>query len=639
MTHGNDNKHAFVSRLPEQIGTLKTDWNGLIQGDWSRIKLTHLFQSVQALAGSAGKFGYIQISENVYSLELYLKNLISRGEEPTREQADEVFGLIETIEGLIAKARLSQQFGDAGGHAGSLQVFFLNFSDSLAPGLDQALEHLECSVSRFEQTGALLQAVRAGAPAAVVIDDLMLAQIEPLANRLKAAAEQAPFAPKLVAISKSTDLDSRLSAMRAGAAAFFVVPIDATAVAARIRQLAAPRAEGGYRVMIVDDDRGQAEFAAAILRKAGMETCLETEPLQVLETLETFRPDLVLMDLYMPNADGIELTSIIRDLDEFVGIPIVFLSGEQDTEKQLDALSVGGDDFIAKPIRPRHLITLVNNRIRRIRAVRDASSPRTAAAAQEAPAEGAPDAALPIADPQLAPPPSDLPSLIRSALDEDGFQVLFQPMLDRQQAHGESYEMSLRLSGIDGTPLAEKEFMPVARQHGLLREIDRWLTQRALDAIAERRRNGHEVQLILRQSAETLRDGQAADWLREQLRRRQLVGTGLILEFNLLEVANSVQAAKALLRQLEEMGVAACLARFGHNDASYKLLQFLNAGYIKVSEKLLKTDPRIIAALMARARKLDARVIVPLVEDPRLIGKQWLSGADLLQSNAVPTTR
>ena len=66
----------------------------------------------------------------------------------------------------------------------------------------------------------------------------------------------------------------------------------------------------------------------------------------MLDSLGEFKPDLILMDIYMPEVNGIELTTIIRDHQEFVTTPIVFLSGEQNADKQLDALSVGGDDFI-----------------------------------------------------------------------------------------------------------------------------------------------------------------------------------------------------------------------------------------------------------------------------------------------------
>jgi EAL domain-containing protein (putative c-di-GMP-specific phosphodiesterase class I)/DNA-binding response OmpR family regulator len=95
-----------------------------------------------------------------------------------------------------------------------------------------------------------------------------------------------------------------------------------------------------------------------------------TDPLQILDQLRGFRPDLIVMDLDMPEINGIELTSVIRGYHEFVNIPIVFLSGEQDLDKRADALSVGGDDFITRPIHPRQLIAVVENRIRRSQMMR-----------------------------------------------------------------------------------------------------------------------------------------------------------------------------------------------------------------------------------------------------------------------------
>ncbi len=61
------------------------------------------------------------------------------------------------------------------------------------------------------------------------------------------------------------------------------------------------------------------------------------------------------------------MTTIIREHPDFIMTPVVFLSGEQDTDKQLDALSVGGDDFLSKPIRPRHLVNTITHRVQRAR--------------------------------------------------------------------------------------------------------------------------------------------------------------------------------------------------------------------------------------------------------------------------------
>jgi diguanylate cyclase (GGDEF)-like protein len=162
-------------------------------------------------------------------------------------------------------------------------------------------------------------------------------------------------------------LSVRLRAMRAGADAFIELPTQSGDVMTRIGELLDAESADPFRVLIVEDDRSQAIFAESILRKAGMSTCAVTDPLAALDQLDEFRPELILMDLYMPNCDGMELTAIIREREAFITTPIVFLSGEHDEEKHFEALNAGGDDFLSKPIRPKHLISAVTNRARRAR--------------------------------------------------------------------------------------------------------------------------------------------------------------------------------------------------------------------------------------------------------------------------------
>ncbi len=124
-----------------------------------------------------------------------------------------------------------------------------------------------------------------------------------------------------------------------------------------------------YRVLIVEDDRSQALFAEAILRGAGMEAEVVAVPEQMMATLERFEPDLVLMDLHMPGVSGTSLTAQIREHPRFKFVPVVFLTGDQNPDSQLDALEHGGDEYIVKPVRPRHLVVSVQSRIRRVRAM------------------------------------------------------------------------------------------------------------------------------------------------------------------------------------------------------------------------------------------------------------------------------
>ncbi len=122
-----------------------------------------------------------------------------------------------------------------------------------------------------------------------------------------------------------------------------------------------------FRVLVVEDDRSQAVFAEAILRGAGMQAEVVGVPERMMEALERFEPDLVLMDQHLPGASGTELTQRIREHPQFQSTPVVFLTGDHDPERQLEALETGGDDFIVKPVRPRHLVVAVQSRIRRAR--------------------------------------------------------------------------------------------------------------------------------------------------------------------------------------------------------------------------------------------------------------------------------
>ncbi|RZZ82508.1 EAL domain-containing protein [Pseudoxanthomonas winnipegensis] len=126
-------------------------------------------------------------------------------------------------------------------------------------------------------------------------------------------------------------------------------------------------AESPYRVLIVEDDRPQALFAQSVLHGAGMLAEVEMEADKVIDSIQRFVPDLLLMDLHMPGQDGMSLTMAIRERPEYLDLPIVFLTGDPDPERQYDALDSGADDFLNKPIRPRHLIAAVSNRIRRMR--------------------------------------------------------------------------------------------------------------------------------------------------------------------------------------------------------------------------------------------------------------------------------
>jgi diguanylate cyclase (GGDEF)-like protein len=175
---------------------------------------------------------------------------------------------------------------------------------------------------------------------------------------------------RLIYYADKDDFECRLKAVRAGGEAFFQLPVDAYRLAEKIDSLFSERETEPYRVLIVDDDPEQVGYNSAVLSRAGMSTSSATDPSAVIRLLVDTRPDIILMDMYMPTCTGPELAGIIRQNEAFSSIPIIFLSVEKDLEKQISAIRRGGDEFLEKPIKPEHLVSSVAMRAERTRAIR-----------------------------------------------------------------------------------------------------------------------------------------------------------------------------------------------------------------------------------------------------------------------------
>jgi diguanylate cyclase (GGDEF)-like protein len=268
---------------------------------------------------------------------------------------------------VAASAPAAPPMAAAARRAAQRKVYHLSDGNPLACEVDQKIEAAGFELTLLDSVAELKEVLNAFAPNLVVIDAPFQDALENIGDMVKAARSRLSHRLALLTFSTSGDLSVRLRAMRAGADAFIELPAQSGDVISRISELLDTETTDPYRVLIVEDDRSQAIFAESILRKAGMSTCAVTDPLAALDQLDVFKPELILMDLYMPNCDGMELTAIIREREEFITTPIVFLSGEHDEEKHFEALNAGGDDFLSKPIRPKHLISAVTNRARRAR--------------------------------------------------------------------------------------------------------------------------------------------------------------------------------------------------------------------------------------------------------------------------------
>lgn len=120
-----------------------------------------------------------------------------------------------------------------------------------------------------------------------------------------------------------------------------------------------------HKILIVDDEPDILEFLQYNLRKEGYQVVTAPDGLQALTVAEREKPDLILLDIMMPEMDGVETCRQLRSKKEFNDTPVAFLTARDEDFSQIAALDVGGDDYITKPIKPRVLMSRINALLRR----------------------------------------------------------------------------------------------------------------------------------------------------------------------------------------------------------------------------------------------------------------------------------
>lgn len=239
-----------------------------------------------------------------------------------------------------------------------------------AQSLAQQLGYFGFTVYTLVNLSELSSIVQSVSPAAIIMD-LDFPEEELVGNRVTAVLSEAGLSlPPLIFISERSDLETRLHAVRAGGSAYLIKPVDVNDLVNILDILVSTLPPEPYRVLVVDDSLLVARRHAAILRAEGMQVNMVIHPQDMLHALEEQKPDLVLLDMYMPGCEGRELAAVIRQQPAFHGMPIVYLSSETDREIQLAAMGKGGDDFLTKPVSAAHLIAVVSSRIERARTIR-----------------------------------------------------------------------------------------------------------------------------------------------------------------------------------------------------------------------------------------------------------------------------
>lgn len=351
----------YTKKLPSKLHELQEKWQDLKQ-HYTKTKLEGFHREIHTLCGSAGTYGYVELSKSARNLEIYLKNLLDC-EAISVEQISAISDLMQQLQNTTLTPDEGMFFSTDKAPNENKLIYVLDDDVNFVTELRNELFDSGYELQRVDNISDLIASIRQKEPVTLIVD---VAYLNPEAiQELQELQTKYDIVVPLFCTATSGGITERLRAIHAGSSVFVRKPVDTFYLEKMLDQIVGLTTTEPFRILIVDDSPHLAEYYSFILQESGMTVRSLSHPLQTLDVIAEFRPDLLLLDIYMPECSGIELAAILRQEPKYTHIPIIFLSSEEDKFKQLAALNLGGDDFLTKPILPQHLVAAVKSRAKR----------------------------------------------------------------------------------------------------------------------------------------------------------------------------------------------------------------------------------------------------------------------------------
>jgi diguanylate cyclase (GGDEF)-like protein len=386
-------KSEYKAQLPERISAIKSDWQ-LLNTTWQNERIVQLHRNVHSLIGTSGTFGFNDVSKMARTLEEQLKPLLTHKAEDYKINAelyDAATHIINSIANLISPSATetsqnteSTYFSDSNSEPNSdfseldkqlsktrnsgtvaqdILIYYLDHEITAPELLLQNLQSYGFNSKHFRSMPQLVDAIQHKQPSLVIID-LTLPNIS-VENIFDLARTFVQRGIKVFIFSGKDDFISRLHSVRAGIHSYVTKPADIPALVGMIRNHLNLNINKPTHILIVDDQVSIAEFYKTILEQAGMKVTIEINPYEVLPAMQAQGPDLLLLDLNMPEVNGDQLAAVIRQQEQYQSIPILFISANAHPDRKTDLLEIGSDDLLSKGMPPEELVRHVKSRVER----------------------------------------------------------------------------------------------------------------------------------------------------------------------------------------------------------------------------------------------------------------------------------
>ncbi len=373
----------FAVRLRQELPQLAHNAQLLLHSGEPAEQLQHLYnlrEQLHKLAGAAGTFGFGPLGLRARELEQQADQWLQALQQGQLSLADFCHGLEQLArlpidaEAAPEQALATPPLKAVIPSASARRIYILEDQLAIGENMRLTLNNFGYHAEHFSRIADLDAALQRQRPDALIVDVNLPDEGQTGLDYAAALQKHLQQPLPLLVITTHDDFATQLQAVRVGALGYFVKPVDIPQLENRLERCFAQQQGEPYRVLIIDDDHELACRYSLILRGAKMHVEMLHDPAQIFARMRSFNPEVVLLDVNMPDCTGPELAQIIRFNDEWLRVPIIYLSAETGIAQQMSALIKAGDDFVTKPISDNALVTTVFSRAQRARLLSDALS-------------------------------------------------------------------------------------------------------------------------------------------------------------------------------------------------------------------------------------------------------------------------
>ncbi|HFD32477.1 MAG TPA: response regulator [Gammaproteobacteria bacterium] len=374
-------QQSFKNNLPERIAVIESSWQLLRDKESPDFSELHL--KVHSLVGTSGTYGASMVSNATRKLENKIKLLMNKEIRLSDDVIQQVEYLILQVHDIANKWQPSSipyvpekrdiEYQQESNWQSS--VYLVEDDVEVANEIKSSLEKSGYTVFYYLKIQEFKENYQMNDGASAIIMDMSFEEgIVAGANTIQDLSEKDKNFPPVIFISVHDDIQARLAAAQVGARRYFTKPVDKQKLVSSLDKITNRVQYEPYRILLIDDESDILDYYSIILKEAGMNVLSYTNPIEAYGSIEYFKPELIVLDLYMPECSGFDLAKVIRQDDDQAYIPIVFLSSELDTGTQLAAMDLGGDDFLMKPVDADYFLQAVTARVKRARRINDLNS-------------------------------------------------------------------------------------------------------------------------------------------------------------------------------------------------------------------------------------------------------------------------